>query len=84
MMFAKWSLHKSTRKELPAIKVEIWLQDPMVAAENPQIGVKTIELKGESGLGPGPTSARVSVVDYSADNDVVYEPAAPKKTVQAL
>ncbi len=78
-MTAKWRLHNRSRKELPKIKAEIWLQDPLVASENPKIGTKTIELAGESGIGPGPTTARVAVVDYSADNDVVYEPVRPKK-----
>lgn len=75
----KWSVHKASRKALPAIKAEIWLQDPLVARHSQRVTTKIIELAGEAGLGPGPTSARVAIVDYSADNDVVYEPAAPKK-----
>ena len=78
-MTTKWVLHNRNRKVLPEIKAEIWLQDPLVAVENPRIGLQTIKLNGESGLGPGPTTARVTVVDYSADNDVVYEPARPRK-----
>ncbi|MCU7849378.1 MAG: hypothetical protein KZQ89_15595 [Candidatus Thiodiazotropha sp. (ex Lucinoma kastoroae)] len=78
-MTAKWSLHKRSRKTIPQIKAEIWQQDPLVAIQNPRIGLRTIKLNGESGLGPGPTTARVTVVDYNADNDVVYEPAQPRK-----
>lgn len=78
-MTTKWVLHNRSRKELPDIEAEIWLQDPLVAKEDPRIGLQKIKLNGESGLGPGPTTARVTVVDYSADNDVVYEPARPRK-----
>ncbi len=77
-MTAKWRLHKSSKKTLPEIDAEIWLQDPLVAKQNPSVALQTISLDGEPALGPGPTTARIAVVDYSADNDVVYEPARPK------
>jgi hypothetical protein len=47
--------------------VFVYLQDPLIAQTNPDIGIQEIQLFSEPGLGSGPASARLVVVDYNAD-----------------
>jgi hypothetical protein len=63
--------------------VEIYLQDPFVAKQNPNLGVKPIDIDWEPGISDGPTSARVAVVDYNyhsgkVEEAAIWEPANKK------
>lgn len=57
-----------------SIPVTIYVQDPMVAKGNPKLGLKQIHLDWEPDIKPGPTSARIAVVDYNADTGVLKDP----------
>ncbi len=57
-----------------AITVELLCTDPLVA-EKRGVGTVRLTLPRRPGLGPGPTSARVAVVDYNADLDRIFAPA---------
>lgn len=54
--------------------VYVYLQDPLVAEDKPDLGIKPIEVRWEPNLADGPTSARLAVVDYNADCDVLVPP----------
>ena len=56
-------------------EVKVLCKDPYFA-RNRNLKLVDLEITGEEYLGPGPTSRRVAVVDYNADLDVVFEPAA--------
>jgi len=77
---------KRADQSLKRIKAKIYLQDPLVAATSEHLGIHEInatarpELPGEAVIGPGPTSARVTVVDYNADLERVFEPVQPLKS----
>ncbi len=50
------------------IPFDAYLQDPLVAKEDPMFGFdKNIFIQWEPGLADGPTSARFAVVDYNGD-----------------
>ena len=50
------------------IPFDVYLQDPMVAEEDPRFGFdENLYVKWEPGLTHGPTSARFAVVDYNGD-----------------
>lgn len=69
-------LSKQDRKALGMIvTATIYVQDPLVAKKYPALGLKPIELDWDPGLTDGPTSARVAVVDYNADTNVLAEHA---------
>ena len=58
------------------ISFQIYLQDPMVAIENPKYGIdEEFFIDWEPGIIDGPTSARFAVVDYNADTGKIAEPA---------
>lgn len=66
-------VRKKTGLKIP---FQIYLQDPMVAMENPQYGIdEEFFIDWEPGIINGPTSARFAVVDYNADTGKVAEPA---------
>ena len=70
-------LREGTRKRLGVYidDVYAYMQDPLVADITPGIGIDRIYVKWEPGLGDGPTSARLAVVDFNADTGLV-QPAA--------
>lgn len=69
-------LPKEVRRQLGLlVPVTIFVQDPLVAKENPELGLQDIELNWEPGLDDGPTSARVAVVDYDIDTKRLEESA---------
>ena len=50
------------------IPFEVYLQDPLVAEEDPKFGFdEGFHVRWEPGLTDGPTSARFAVVDYNGD-----------------
>ena len=55
--------------------VDVYVQDPYVAQENEGLAINTIQVECEPELMDGPTSARIAVVDYDADQDKLEEPA---------
>ena len=67
-------------KKLQEIRTEIFLKDPMVAKNRPDVGLQEVKLPGDACLGVGPTSSRVAVVDYNGDLDEVFEPARFRAT----
>ena len=58
------------------IPVDVYFQDPLVAAENPKLAFDdNCFVLWEPGLSDGPTSARFAVVDYDAHTEQLTEPA---------
>ena len=50
------------------IKVDVYLQDPLVTQKDPKFGFdEEFYVRWEPGLADGPTSARFAVVDYNGD-----------------
>jgi len=69
---------KDAHQKLNPLKAKIFLQDPFVAEREEKLGIHEIDdLDPEPVLGPGPSTSRVVVVDYNADSDSLFEPAAP-------
>jgi hypothetical protein len=61
-------LGKETRQRVGLMmKIPVFIQDPLVAQENPTLGVQEIEVRLEAGMADGPTSSRIAVVDFNAD-----------------
>ncbi|RMG20404.1 MAG: serine protease [Bacteroidetes bacterium] len=63
---------------------DVYVQDPLVAAESPEYGFETIEVFYDPQLGDGPTSARFAVVDYNAATGEVGRPAVWDEEKQAF
>ena len=58
------------------IPVDVYFQDPQVAAENPALAFDdNCCVPWEPGLSDGPTSARFAVVDYDGHTEQLIEPA---------
>lgn len=69
-----WS--KDIKEKLALIiPATIYIQDPLVAKQEPGFGLQDIKLDWEPNLDNGPTSARVAVVDYNTDTNELTEPA---------
>jgi hypothetical protein len=70
-------LREETKETLGAYLdgIYIYLQDPLVAEIDPQLGIGPVEVKWEPGLDDGPTNARLAVVDYNADTASLTPPA---------
>jgi hypothetical protein len=69
------SLDKDTRQRVGLImKIPVFIQDPLVAMQFPTLGVQTIDLRLDTCLSDGPTSARIAVVDYNADTQKLLDP----------
>ncbi|MCK5645187.1 MAG: hypothetical protein KAH97_00300 [Anaerolineales bacterium] len=75
-------LRERTREELGVYlkDVYVYLQDPLVATINPDIGIRPVKVRWEPGLIDGPTSARLAVVDYNIDSGCLYPCALWNKT----
>lgn len=70
-----YHLDKATRQDLGLMmKVPVFIKDPLVAMENPTLGVQEISVRLEKNMGSGPTSSRVAVVDYNANNQELTTP----------
>jgi hypothetical protein len=68
-------LDTDTRKEAGLmLRVPVFIQDPLLALENPLLGVQVIWVRLEPGLGDGPTSARVAVVDFNGASQTLRLP----------
>ena len=73
---ARHLLTKENRRTLGLLMpVDVYVQDPWVAKEDPELGLGSLEFECEPELADGPTSARIAVVDYDADEDKLEEPA---------
>ena len=67
---------KDTRDKLGLdISSTIFVQDPMVAKFDPDLGLQDVSVRWEPGLFEGPTSSQVAVVDYDGDLNSLYKPA---------
>jgi hypothetical protein len=68
-------LGRDTRKRVGLMmEIPVFIKDPLVALENPLVGIEEIEVRLEHGLDDGPTSSRVVVVDFNADTQTLTEP----------
>src|SRR3990172_7024981 len=68
-------LGKETRQRVGLMmKIPVFIQDPLVALENPTLGVQEIEVRLEAGMADGPTSGRIAVVDFNADTQKLAPP----------
>jgi hypothetical protein len=73
---ARHRLNSEVEQELGIqIPFDTYLQDPLVAEEDPKFGFDAAFVPWEPGLTDGPTSARFVVVDYNADTEQVAPPA---------
>jgi len=70
------TLRKSSERRLGLLfEVPIFIQDPLVAQEKPEVGIQDVEVRWEPGLGNGPTNSRFAVVDFNSDTEVLLPPA---------
>jgi hypothetical protein len=70
-----FQINKETRQDVGLmLKVPVFIKDPLVALENPTLGIQEISVRFEKNMGAGPTSARVAVVDFNADTQKLTEP----------
>lgn len=61
-------LNLGTERELGLqIPFDVYLQDPLVARQDPRFGFEGVEVRWEPGITDGPTSSRFAVVDYNGD-----------------
>ena len=68
-------LDKATRENLGLmLQVPVFIQDPLVALENPVLGVQIISVRMEACLANGPTSSRIAVVDFNGDDQTLRDP----------
>jgi hypothetical protein len=68
-------LDKQTRNWVGLmLEIPVFIKDPLVALEDPALGVQEILVRREIGMGDGPTSARVAVVDFNADSQTLGDP----------
>ncbi len=74
---SRYVLDSSLEKKLGVqIPFDVYLQDPLVAKDDPLFGFETVDnVQWEPGLADGPTSARFVVVDYNGDTDAIVPPA---------
>ena len=56
------------------MRIPVFIKDPLVALENPTLGVQEIGARLEKNMSAGPTSSRIAVVDFNADNQELIEP----------
>jgi len=69
-------LNKKNKKTLGlSIPIDIYVQDPYVAKLNQAAALEEILIDREPDLMDGPTSARITVVDYNADTNKLEDPA---------
>lgn len=68
--------YKSDTSDFRAIVARVFIQDPLVA-ERDGIGLLSLSLAGEAWLGPGPTTARLEVVDEDEDGNLQAPPVEP-------
>ena len=70
-------LDRATRERLGLMmKVPVFIKEPRAALENPLVGIQEIVLRLEPGMGDGPTSSRVAVVDFNFNSQRLVEPVA--------
>jgi hypothetical protein len=68
-------LSSDNRKTLGLLMpIDVYVQDPLVAATNKGIALNRIYVACEPDLMEGPTSARIAVVDYDADTNRLEDP----------
>ena len=57
------------------IPIDVYFQDPLVAAENPKLAFDHCLVQWEPGFADGPTTARFAVVDYDGHTESLAPPA---------
>lgn len=68
-------LDKEIRLKLGLMmNIPVFINDPLVALENPVLGVQEIPVRFEKNVGDGPTSSRVAVVDFNTDTQSLTDP----------
>jgi len=66
---------KGTRQDVGLMmEIPVFIKDPLVALENPMLGVQEILVRLEKNMGAGPTSSRIAVVDFNADTQTLLDP----------
>jgi len=77
---AGFPLTLKTRDDLGLVlRVPAYAQDPRVGEENPRLKIIDFEVNWRPGITDGPTSARVAIVDYDADEGKLHAPAVWNK-----
>lgn len=74
---ARHKLDSEAERELGVqIPFDVYLQDPLVAEEDPKFGFDDgFFVPWEPGLTDGPTSSRFAIVDYNGDTGTIAPPA---------
>jgi len=67
-----FTVYDERKRVLPVIKAQIYLKDPLVAAQKQRVGLKTVEIAGEACIGTGPVSSRVAVIDEDRDQGITH------------
>ena len=68
-------INKDTRQDVGLMmKIPVFIKDPLVALENPTLGVQEITVRLEKNMGNGPTSSRAVVVDFNGDTQTLAAP----------
>lgn len=68
-------LGKRTLKRVGLMmEIPVFIKDPLVAIENPLLGIQEIAVRLEHGLFDGPTSSRVAVVDFNSNTQTLTDP----------
>ena len=70
-----YQLPKKIRQDAGLMmKIPVFIKDPLVALENPTLGVQEIYVRLEKSMDSGPTSSRIAVVDFNADTQTLLDP----------
>ncbi len=56
------------------MKIPVFIKDPLVALEEPELGIQEVDIHFEPDLADGPTSSRIAVVDYNIDTRKLEQP----------
>ncbi|MGW8225742.1 MAG: hypothetical protein ACWGOY_08410 [Anaerolineales bacterium] len=68
-------LDKQTLKRVGLMmEIPVFIKDPLVAVENPLLGIQEIAVRLEEGFSDGPTSSRIAVVDFNSNTQTLTEP----------
>ncbi|MEZ6016055.1 MAG: hypothetical protein R3F49_13125 [Planctomycetota bacterium] len=68
--------YKSDTSDFRDIAARVYVQDPLVAKRD-GLGLLTLHLPGEAWLGPGPTTARIEVLDEDEHGVQLAPPVVP-------
>lgn len=75
-----FTVYDEHKRVIPSVKAKIFAKDPLVASQPNGVGIKQVTIDGEACIGTGPTSSRVTVVDYNGELDTLFQGARLNST----